>query len=214
MAKHFTDERWYDYVRGVLAAAGVAAIEQHLERGCEECRQSFRLWRTVAETASNEVRAAVPEGLERMAHAAYIGWRQLSLLPRRATMARILFDSLLEPLPAGVRSEASSGRRILGRAGSWSFDLRFEPAAGKHLFLMGQVLRSGRGRGRGALPVLLMSTDTVIAETAANQFGEFQLQFDQAKDLRIYIDVPGNRPIGISLPDFDNPSPAPKPRAD
>jgi hypothetical protein len=62
--------------------------------------------------------------------------------------------------------------------------------------------------------VLLMSTDTVIAETAANQFGEFQLQFDQAKDLRIYIDVPGNRPIGISLPDFDNPSPAPKPRAD
>ncbi len=214
MAKHFTDERWSDYVRGVLGAAGATAIEQHLERGCEECLQSFRFWRTVAETASNEARVAVPEGLERMARAAYIGWRQLSLLPQRATMARILFDSLSAPLPAGVRSEAASGRRILGRAGSWSFDLRLEPAAGKHLFLMGQVLRSGRGRGRSGLPVILMSTDAVIAETAANQFGEFQLQFDQANGLRIYIDVPGNRPIGMALPDFDNPPAAAKPRVD
>ena len=124
-------------------------------------------------------------------------------------MALLIFDSWLTPLPAGVRSDSPLPRRILERAGQWLVDLRFEPAAGKRMFLMGQVARSGKhGDARVNLPILLMSPDALLTETSANQFGEFQLQFDQANGLRIYIDVPRQRPVGILLPDLDNPSAA------
>ena len=209
MQKHFTDERWSDYVRGVLPAAETGPINDHLEAGCELCQGSFRLWRTVAEVAHNEARNEVPDGHLRTSLASYIEWWRRNLLPQRARMARLAFDSLFEPLPVGVRSEGPSPRRILGRAGQWSLDLRFDPSAGNHLFLTGQILGPDQPHAEQVgLPVLLMSTDTLLAETAANQFGEFQLQFERANGLRIYAELPGRRPIGMSLPDLDSPSPA------
>lgn len=208
MSEHFTDENWSDYVRGLFPAHEAAAIEQHIQKGCETCHQSLRLWRTVAEIASSEVRSEVPEDLVRASRAAYAGWR-LQQLPKRAIMARLIFDSWLEPLPSGVRSGSAAPRRIVERAGQWSVDLRFEPAAGKRMLLMGQVLGSGQQvRTRANMPVVLMNTDALVAETLANEFGEFQMQFDQAKGLRIYVDVPGQRPIEIVLPDLDSPTAA------
>ena len=204
--KHFTDELWSDYVRGVSPAPDAAAIHQHLEAGCEPCERSFRFWRTVAEIANSEARNEVPEGQMRISQAAYGSWWRGQMLPQRATMARLLFDSLRAPLPAGVRGQGPSPRRILGRAGQWSFDLRFEPSPGKKLFLVGQILGPETAQAHEAgLRVLLMSPDALLAETAANQFGEFQLQLERANGLRIYADVPGRRPIGMSLPDLDNP---------
>jgi anti-sigma factor RsiW len=154
MSKHFTDERWSDYVRGLAPAREAAAIEQHLEKGCEACHQSLRLWQTVAEIGNSEVRNEVPEDLLQTSQAAYAAWRQMYVLPQRARMARLIFDSLLEPLPPGIRSGSPSSRRILQRAGQWLFDLRFEPAGGRRMFLMGQILRSGRQFGGSVrLPV-------------------------------------------------------------
>jgi hypothetical protein len=206
MANHFTNERWSDYVRGVLPAPEAAAIEQHLEKGCETCQQSYRLWRNVAETAKNEARSQVPERLVHIVQTAYTARQRLYLMPRRARMARLLFDSLLEPLPAGVRGRSSSPRRIVGRSGRWSIDLRLEPSAGKTMFLTGQILGEDPHHSlRAGLPILLMGTDTLLAETTANQFGEFQFQFDRANGLSIYADIPGQRPIALLLPDFDSP---------
>jgi hypothetical protein len=206
MPKHFSDEHWSDYIRGLSPALEKTAIEQHLATGCEACRKSCQLWELVAEIANSEARNKVPESLVRTSEASYAAWRQLYLIPRRARMARLIFDSLLEPLPSGVRGASPLPRRILGSAGEWSFDLSLEPVAPKHMFLTGQILRPGEHPVRqAALRVLLMRTDAVVAETTANQFGEFQLQFHQANDLRIYIDVPGDRPVGILLPHFDTP---------
>jgi len=209
MRNHFTDENWLDYVRGLSPAPKAIIIKQHLEKGCQICHQSFQLWRTVAETARSEIPHEVPEHLVLAIQAAYIAWSRRHLFPRRARMALLIFDSWLKPLPAGVRNDSPLPRRIIERAGPWLIDLRFEPAAGKRMFLMGQVLRSGKhGEARVNLPILLMSPDALLMETSANQFGEFQLQFDQANGLRIYIDVPRQRPIGILLPDLDNHSAA------
>lgn len=206
MAKHFTDERWSDYVRGVLPDDQAAAMRQHLDEGCDECGEADRLWRMVAETAAKEVRNQAPEGLLPMSEAAYSMWRQCHVVPRHARMARLLSDSLLAPLPAGVRSEASGQRRILGRAGRWSFDLRFEPSAGKRVYLTGQVLGSAPQHAVPAgLVIALMSADTLLARTEANQFGEFHLQFVPKTGLQMYVDIPGSRPIGIALPDLDSP---------
>ncbi|MBV9507280.1 MAG: hypothetical protein JO323_19985 [Acidobacteriia bacterium] len=206
--KHFTDERWSDYVRGLSPAPDAAAIHQHLEAGCEPCERSFRFWTIVAEVANSEAQNEVSEGQVRISRSAYLSWWRGRMLPQRATMARLLFDSMLAPLPAGVRGHGPSSRRILGRAGQWSLDLRFEPSPGKHLFLVGQILgpESAQSHKTG-FPVLLMSPDALVAETTANQFGEFQLQLQRANGLRIYADVPGRRPIGMSLPDLQSPLP-------
>jgi hypothetical protein len=205
MAKHFTDERWSDYVRGVLPDNQAAVISQHLNEGCEDCGEDFRLWRTVAETAANEVRNQAPESLLPVSEAAYSAWRQWYVIPRHARMARLLSDSLLAPLPAGVRTSASGQHRLLGRVGRWWLDLRFEPSAGKRIYLTGQVLGSGPQHVVPAgMVILLMSADAPMAKTEANQFGEFHLQFVQKTGLQMYVDIPGDRPIGIALPDLDS----------
>jgi anti-sigma factor RsiW len=215
MANHFTDERWSDYVRNLLPDDAAAAMRQHLDEGCEACREAHRLWRSVAGTAGSEVRNQIPESLLHMSAAAYDAWRQLHIIPRRARMAHLVSDSLLAPLPLGVRSETSGHRRILGRVGQWSFDLRFEPSAGRQIFLTGQILGSGKHPAAPAgLVILLMSTDALLAKTEANQFGEFHLQFVRADGLRIFVDIPGIRPIGIALPDLNSPPPAADPAPD
>jgi hypothetical protein len=209
MPEHFTEDRWSDFVRGVLSAAEAAPLRQHLEEGCETCQQAFRLWQMVAEVAKREVSNEVPEALLRSSRAAYMGWRRLNRLAGRVRTASLVFDSLLTPLPSGVRSEGFAPRRILWRAGEWSCDLRFEPSDDKRIFLMGQVLTSRQHSASiGGLSILLMTTKALVAETTVNQFGEFQLQFDQANGLRIFIDVPGSRPVAILLPDLKNPSTA------
>ena len=56
---------------------------------------------------------------------------------------------------------------------------------------------------RGA-DVVLLSTDSLMRRTKANEFGEFCLDFVQAKDLRLFINISGERAIGIVLPGLEN----------
>ena len=202
MERHFTEDRWSDLVRGVLPAEESAALRQHLEKGCEECRQSFRLWQLVADVANSEIRHEVPEALMQSSRAAYVEWRRVYLVPRRARIARLIFDSFLAPLPSGVRGEVAAPRRILWGFSHWSCDVRMESLAGERRFLTGQIVAP---ESQAGLPVLLLRTNVLEAETTTNQFGEFQLEFGQANGLQIYFDVPGSRPVGILLPDLENP---------
>jgi hypothetical protein len=207
--EHFTEDQWSDFVRGVLPAGEAAALQQHLEEGCETCKQSFRLWQMVVAVADSEVCNEVPEALVRSARAAFMEWRRLYRLAGRVRTARLVFDSLLAPPPSGVRSESSASRRFLWQVGEWSCDLCFEPSIGKRIILIGQIIKSRSHSGSVAgLSILLMTAKTLVAETTVNQFGEFQLQFEQANGLRIFIDIPGDRPVAILLPDLDTPSTA------
>jgi hypothetical protein len=215
MSNHFTDENWSDFARDLSPADESAVIEQHLEKGCESCERASRLWRTVAQIANGEIHSEVPEDLVQASQRIYAAWSRRYLVPRRAQMAKLIFDSLLQPLPAGVRGETPLPRRVIERAGHWLVDLRFEPTSGKRMFLAGQVLSPKRSpREAGNLAIILMRSDVLVEETSANPFGEFQLQFDQSAGLRIYIDIPGRQPIGILLPDPDSPPGTGKPPTD
>jgi hypothetical protein len=203
MPGHFTDERWADYARGVSSGEDAAAIEQHLRNECHACLQSFRFWRTLAEYTAGEARIDIPEPNLRASRVAYAEWWRLYSLPRRARMARLIFDSVLQPLAAGVRGAGISPRRILASLGSLSVDLRLESSSERRILLTGQVLRSGKAAATPLnSPIVLMSGSSLVTETSANEFGEFELQFDQANGLQLYIEVGGKRPIGINLPDM------------
>jgi hypothetical protein len=202
MRAHFTDETWADYVRDLSAADDASAIEQHLRNECGACLQSFRFWQALAEYAAGEARIDIPEPNWRISRASYSEWFRRHSLPTRARMARLIFDSLLQPLPAGVRGGAASPRRILATLGSWSVDLRLDSSSSRRIHLAGQVLRSGKGGPPLKAPVVLMSGEALLAETSANEFGEFELQFDQTNGLRLYVEIAARRPMGINLPDL------------
>src|SRR6185437_1788418 len=113
MRAHFADEIWVDYVRGLSVYDDAAAIEQHLQNECQACMRSFRFWQALAEYAAGEARIKIPEPGLPAGRTAYSEWFRRYSLPARARMARLIVDSLLQPLPAGVRGALPSARRIL-----------------------------------------------------------------------------------------------------
>jgi hypothetical protein len=203
---HFTDEQWVDYARGLSSPEATGAeMDRHLREGCENCHTLFALWRAVAEVATRESRYQAPADAVRAAEVAFAGWSRLQLLRRRARPARLTFDSLWEPLAAGVRSQSVSPRRVVQRAGRWIIDLRLEPEPGKRLSLTGQVHKSGEDPGaQTGMEVSLVSNDKLVTQTSTNAFGEFEFHCDPAQEMHIYIGVPGRRPIAVKLPDSDD----------
>jgi hypothetical protein len=155
---------------------------------------------------SRETNYEPAESAVRIAKAAFPDTRRAKLLPGQAKMARLLFDSFRDPATAalGIRSAAAKARQMLHRTGSWTIDLRLQSEAGKRLSVTGQVLRSGRKSAEAlSMDVILMCHQTLLAQTSANEFGEFRLECEHQKDLHVYLDIVGSRPVGIVLPDPD-----------
>jgi hypothetical protein len=206
MADHFTDELWSDYVRGLAPERESTAIEQHLRDACEACDRSFQFWQMVTEHASREADYEPGAGVVRLMQSGFRDWWRRYVLPTHARIARTIFDSFLEPLPSGVRGGSPQPRRLRQRSGNWIVDLQLAPEAGRRMSLAGQVLKSGKAPSViGSLAICLMSAGALLGETSTNELGEFQIEFDRAKSLRVFVEVPWQRPIGIALPDPDEP---------
>jgi hypothetical protein len=204
MKTHFTDEDCLDFVRRLLPQAQSELIQQHLEDGCERCNKLHSIWSVVAEVTGRNFQDEPAEPAVRVAKGLYFNWRGNHLVPVLAQMMPLVFDNLLDNSAAAVRGHhiQAPARRLLHRTRSWTVDLRLESAGGGRMSVLGQVLRSSRKPGAAvAAEVILMHGDTLLARTSANQFGEFQLQSQHEKNLKLYLDIRGRRPLGIALPD-------------
>jgi len=204
--KHFNEEDWLDFVRGTMPESRRAAMEQHLGSECPECLRLRGFWENVRTVALRESAIEIPPEVVRAGKALFADWRLRFVVPGQARFARAIFDSLLEPLPAGFRSPAQPPRRVLYRRGQWTVDLRIEAQPVERVSVTGQLLKPGWQSKEGSKTgVLLVSQDKTLSETEMNQFGEFQLTFHRAPDLMIYIMVSGRHVIAIDLPDPDKP---------
>jgi hypothetical protein len=54
------------------------------------------------------------------------------------------------------------------------------------------------------LAMVLLSSGNLVRKTKANELGEFCLDFGREKSLRLFINIRGERAIGIILPDLEN----------
>jgi hypothetical protein len=101
----------------------------------------------------------------------------------------LVFDSFREPLPAGVRSQHRVSRQTLYEAGDYAVDLRQEhERGGARVTMVGQVAsRKEPGRALAGVAVVLSSGSSVLAKTVSNEFGEFQMEYPPARDLRLDI---------------------------
>ena len=103
---------------------------------------------------------------------------------------RLVFDSNLQPVTAGVRGSISA-RQLLYETDELYIDLRLEPqreANRDRVCLVGQILdRTSETRAAQGLKVQLLQGQQAVTDTATNQHGEFQLEFDAGRDMSLSI---------------------------
>jgi CheY-like chemotaxis protein len=114
--------------------------------------------------------------------------RPHEISPRGVQVARIIFDSLESPLPAGIRGSASDTRQIAYQYKQATIDVSVSLMEGANrISLAGQVMDGERKGRNDDLSVLLVDGTGTLARTSTNQFGEFQMEFEPADDLSIEV---------------------------
>jgi hypothetical protein len=194
--KHVSEQVWADAVRGLGTAEVNGQFDAHVASGCSECAAAVALWKKVRAIASNEPSLAPPDGIVRIAKLQFasVGEPQKSL----RTMARLVFDSLHQPLTAGVRSGASISRQLMFDAEGTVVDLVIDTRQGT-VALVGQVVdkRGAKVAPRQVTVISWTETGQPLAETTANEFGEFHLEFSAQQRLRLSIEIAGYMQIRI-----------------
>jgi hypothetical protein len=217
---HFDITQWTDFARGVTPDADRGVMEVHVVSGCARCRETLNLVKRVVESARIDHAYDPPEHVVRCAKAL-----SALLSPKRSDVstliARLVYDSFGQLAPVGIRAEDRVSRHGLYEAGDFCVDVRLEQEKGSALAtLVGQI--SNRVDPDSSLveaPVLLMARKNIVAHTVYNRFGEFQMEYPPAPDLRLRLAlVPPGKRLELSLkrlvsempPPPDRKVPAPK----
>ena len=137
-------------------------------------------------------------------------WSTLNSLPKLSSAfrrvihsARLIFDSFLEPAPAGIRTSQLAGRRIVYQADSLMVDLLLEPPQtdSRRISLVGQLLDSAKPeRQLDILSVALQGPTGPIAVASANKFGEFHFEFGLEQNVNLEIETAADQWISVVLP--------------
>jgi CheY-like chemotaxis protein len=114
--------------------------------------------------------------------------RSRELPPRGTQVARRIFDSLVDPQPAGVRGLSPGARQLAYQHKKTIIDVSIEFAEGSgRMSLAGQVLDSEKKGKNDGLSVLLVSGIGTLARTATNEFGEFHMECEFPEDMSLEI---------------------------
>jgi hypothetical protein len=179
---HFTLGEWADFVRHLMAPSVTTQMRQHLDGPCKRCSKLVRMWQDLFDFGSKEGLYRPPDRALRSVRGYYSLLKPGRESRRVATMARLIFDSLLEPLPAGVRSSQSSPRQLIYSAANFLVDMRLERRA-RRIHLVGQAQPRAGARARVAgINVCVLRGDETIAQTRSNRFGEFQFELDPSEE--------------------------------
>jgi hypothetical protein len=203
---HFSADEWVDFTRGLLPPAKAIVMQASLDGGCSECRSSSQLWRAILKSLAREGEYQPSETAIGAVKDAYVPEKPWKWMISVAQFAHVRFDSLREPALAGVRSSAKSSRQITVEAEPFVIDLQLESdSARQRVSLTGQVLNSHNSQTAiNGADVVLLSLDNLIRRTKANELGEFCLDFGREENLRLFINIRGERAIGIALPDLES----------
>jgi hypothetical protein len=181
--KHFSDEAWADLAREVTSPTMRTMMQLHINDGCGKCQTALHVWQRVLAIARSEGAFTAPDDLVRVSKSQFA-----ASVSRAKHGLRLLFDSELQPVTAGVRGSVSA-RQFLYETDDYYIDLRLEPRRDSDsACLVGQVLnRTGSERAAREVPVRVQAGTSPLAETVTNQFGEFQLEFEASHNLCLLI---------------------------
>jgi hypothetical protein len=196
--KHFSDELWADFVRSLAPAITAQAMQKHIGDGCSKCEAVLKSWQSVFRIAQEEGGYSPPQEVVRIAKAQFAAVAGV----QQSRPVRLVFDSNLQPITVGVRGSISA-RQLLYETDELYIDLRLEPqreANRERVCLVGQILdRSSETRAAQGLRVQLMQGQQAVTDTATNQHGEFQLEFDAGKDVSLSIGHEKDRMVVLPI---------------
>jgi hypothetical protein len=197
--KHFDIEDWADLARGQTGLEKSSTMHQHLADGCNRCSQVLHMFQSVASIAERETGYEPPEAAVQTAKSFFALHSPKTLTNRMAEKPKLLFDSLQQPLPVGVRASQRSTRQLLYQAGNFLLDLYLEvKPESNRVLLMGQVLRYGEPPSEAKkVPVVLVKGDKSVANTTTDKFGEFQLEFEPNRNHRLAVVLNEQRAIVV-----------------
>lgn len=206
--RHGTSAQWIGMVRGTLASEERIALERHAEQ-CEACAETLRFWQRFADFVGQD-RAYEPPpatldvvkryftGYQPPPRSNPVAWAADRL---QAVVGTLVFDTLQQPLPAGIRGGTSGARHLLYEAPPLSIDLRLETSGrSPRILLAGQIVNahSPSEDGEGA-HVAVGGPAAEVTAVIANQFGEFQCEFDWRDDLTLFVGLKDGQAIVIPL---------------
>jgi hypothetical protein len=190
--KHFSEATWTDFARNLVAPGTKMIMQKHIDEGCKNCSNVLNTWQIVHSIAQKESALTPPSDAVRVVKSQFA-----AVAPEKSLGFRLLFDSSLAPVPAGMRGSVAA-RQFLYETDEYYIDLRVEglPVEGLRVepqheanqaALVGQVLNRKGKRAAQGLTVLLQDGKRPIAETSTNQFGEFQFEFNATNSLSISV---------------------------
>jgi hypothetical protein len=201
---HFRDAAWIEFVRQSVSVERMAQMQLHLDKGCEPCRHAYTAWNQVWKTAVREANYEAPEQVVRSIKAVFRLRQKLPLLSRLTEWASLIFDSLHDPLPVGIRGGTAPARHLLHQSESFLIDLRLADEGATCASLVGQVLPKQTTQGSTAgTGIALTQGEVLITQTVANAIGEFQMEFEYLDGLILYLQIPNSVTIGVALPRAD-----------
>jgi len=193
--RHYSLEEWADFARNAIGKEESAAMQSHLTDGCKQCSSAVSLWQRVHDAARHEHAYHPPENAVRTIKGTFAirGPRKAGRGSRAvAAVASLLFDSLRNPLPAGVRSAGSTPRQLLYGVDKYRIDVRMElQSESDKVTVIGQVLNSAEpGSNVGEVPVLAVRRGKTLDESMTSRFGEFRLECDLDGPFQLRIKLP------------------------
>lgn len=201
--KHYSTEEWIDFVNGAGSEVRHQEMQKHLDCGCKRCNKAVALWRGVQRTASQESRFQPPADTVRLVKAAFANARFQPEPGLAGIVAKVLFDSFLQPAVAGARSAEPQSRQMLFSANPFQIDVKIEGKPDESLlFVTGQLMDLSKpdSIGRG-IPITLSNRRGHTVQTVTNNFGEFYGELENRGDLELTFLGPGEKPVIVSLTD-------------
>jgi hypothetical protein len=195
--KHLSDEQAVNFVNRVMSAQEQVEAQKHIESGCKRCSEAVAIWQRVQEASSVEAEYQPPAGVVRIAKAAFAA----AGLDRAQSGVKLLFDSILQPAMAGVRSSNSDTRQLLYGVGPYLIDLYISAKpGGKSVSVTGQLMNSKfPERILNSVPIAVGNGSGTVVLAVTNEFGEFRGDLEYSGDLELRLPSPEGQEIVIRL---------------
>lgn len=203
--KHFTTEKWIDFVNQAVSPRELEEMGKHLEEGCNRCQETVSTWQRVQKSAVAEKSYQPPADTVRVVKAAFVAAGLKGQRKESRSRISVLFDSFLQPVVEGARSAAtdSAQRQMLYRADPFQIDVQIEAKPGtSDLMVTGQLLDLTNPAIAGQnINVTLSNLRGHVVHAVSNKNGEFTCEIKNSGDLQITFAGAHGEPIVIFLRD-------------
>ncbi|HEY6946588.1 MAG TPA: hypothetical protein VI431_15725 [Candidatus Acidoferrum sp.] len=124
---------------------------------------------------------------------------------RIAKVARLILDTFLQPLPAGIRYLTPDTRQLIYEASGLTADIAFERSPDSpRTTLTGQILRTNMPQvPLKGVPVVLKGQKGPLGLIRTNEAGEFTFEFQKERSVSLEIEVAPNDWVLLLSPPLD-----------